>query len=345
VNTGKARILLLADTHLGFDFPFRPRVDRRRRGPDFFANFERALRPALAGEADLVVHGGDLFYRSKVPAALVEMALAPLVRVAESGVPVYIVPGNHERARLPMHLWTGHPNIHIFHEPVTFTLVTGGLDIALAGFPFSRQIGQAFSDLVDKTGYRRVPAAIHLLCLHQSVEGSKVGPSDFTFRPGPDVIRGTDIPGDFDAVLAGHIHRWQLLERDLNGRPLPAPVVYPGSIERTSFAERNEEKGYCLIDIRPGGDNTCPKLDVTFVPLPARPMVSAILDAAGLDVEGLQDKIGAHLSALDPDAVVRLKLVNGADEMITAISAAGLRDLAPSTMNVTLAYDQPESRL
>ena len=39
------RILFLADTHLGFDFPFRPRIQRRRRGPEFFANFKRAARP------------------------------------------------------------------------------------------------------------------------------------------------------------------------------------------------------------------------------------------------------------------------------------------------------------
>ena len=67
----RVRILLLADTHLGFDSPPHPRVTRRRRGPDFFANFERALQPARRGEVDLVVHGGDLFFRSKVPAALV----------------------------------------------------------------------------------------------------------------------------------------------------------------------------------------------------------------------------------------------------------------------------------
>ena len=30
------RVLLLADTHLGFDLPSKPRVERRRRGPDFF---------------------------------------------------------------------------------------------------------------------------------------------------------------------------------------------------------------------------------------------------------------------------------------------------------------------
>jgi hypothetical protein len=41
---GLIRILLIADTHLGFDLPFRPRINRRRKGPDFFANFERAPR-------------------------------------------------------------------------------------------------------------------------------------------------------------------------------------------------------------------------------------------------------------------------------------------------------------
>ena len=89
------RILFLADTHLGFDFPFRPRVERRRRGPDFFKNFRKALEPAYSGEVDAVIHGGDLFFRSKVPAKLVDMAFEPLKEVADLGVKVYLVPGNH----------------------------------------------------------------------------------------------------------------------------------------------------------------------------------------------------------------------------------------------------------
>jgi hypothetical protein len=32
---GLIRVLLMADTHLGFDLPLRPRIKRRRRGPDF----------------------------------------------------------------------------------------------------------------------------------------------------------------------------------------------------------------------------------------------------------------------------------------------------------------------
>ena len=66
------RVLLLADSHLGFDLPMRPRVQRRRRGHDFLANLDRALRPALAGEVDAVVHGGDVFDRSRVRPAVIE---------------------------------------------------------------------------------------------------------------------------------------------------------------------------------------------------------------------------------------------------------------------------------
>jgi len=55
------RVLFVSDTHIGLDWPTRPRVVRHRRGDDFFQNFERALEPALAGEVDdlLVAHTGN----------------------------------------------------------------------------------------------------------------------------------------------------------------------------------------------------------------------------------------------------------------------------------------------
>ena len=49
-NPAMVRVLLLADSHLGFDFTFKPRVQRRRRGEDFFKNFHTALKPALQAD-------------------------------------------------------------------------------------------------------------------------------------------------------------------------------------------------------------------------------------------------------------------------------------------------------
>jgi DNA repair exonuclease SbcCD nuclease subunit len=335
------RVLLLADTHLGFDLPFRPRVQRRRRGYDFFANTELALQPALRGEVDLVVHGGDLLYRSRVPPALVEMALAPLVRVAARGTPVFLVPGNHERSRIPLHLWARHQNLHIFEQPRTFLCSVPGGSVALSGFPFVRDVAARFLPLVQETGFGAVSADVHLLCMHQTVEGARVGPSDYTFRSGSDIVVGSEIPQGLDAVLVGHIHRAQVLERDLAGRPLAAPVIYPGSVERTAFAERSEVKGYAMVTIAPPAAEGSRPVKAEFVPLPARPMEVLICVPDSADPNLLFGRLEKQLSALPPDAVVRLELQGAhAAAARAALSAAPLRHLAPSSMNVELAPER-----
>ena len=108
------RILFVSDTHLDFDLPRKPRIARRRRRPDFFDNFNRALEPARRREVDLVIHGGDILYRSRVPAELVHRAFAPLKEIAALGIPVYVVPGNHERSRIPFGLLAQHENVFLF---------------------------------------------------------------------------------------------------------------------------------------------------------------------------------------------------------------------------------------
>jgi len=332
------RILLLADTHLGFDLPFKPRIERRRRGHDFFANFERALEPAFNGEVDLVVHGGDLLYRTRVPPALVEMALAPLVRLADTGIPVYLVPGNHERSRIPLQLWGIHPNLFIFDRPKTYECNVNGTSVALAGFPFARNIRDKFLDLVRETGYAALDADINLLCLHQAVEGAKVGPSGYTFRRGEDIVRGRDISGDFQAVLSGHIHRAQVLTHDLAGNKLSAPVIYPGSVERTSFAERNEAKGYQVLTLHTQNNPGAVEIDISFKPLPARPMVDVHIDPLDDDEAVLVREIREKLLTLDPDAIVRVHLKQPGDgRKPVQITTARLRQLAPETMNISLA--------
>lgn len=214
------RILLLADTHLGLD-------------EKHFDAYARALDHAR--DVDLVVHGGDVLYRSQVKPGLVFRAFEPLKRIADRGVPVVVVPGNHERSAIPYPLLVMHPRIHIFDRPRTFTLQLNDTSVAISGFPCERNgVRERFSALLDACEPAR--ADVQLLALHQSVEGARVGPVDFMFRNGPDVIPRRAIPRRFAAVLAGHIHRHQVLDAG-------APVFYPGATERTSYAEAKETKG------------------------------------------------------------------------------------------------------
>ena len=327
------RILLLADTHLGFDLPVRPRVERRRRGHDFLANYAAALAPALAGEIDIVVHAGDVFDRPTVDSTVAYQALEPLRRVAERGVPVFVIPGNHERARLPHARFASHPNVHVFDTARTFVVELRGIRIALAGFPYERSnVRSRFPDLLRHSEWQREPAAHRLLCMHQCVEGATVGPGDFRFTSGEDVVRLHDIPSEFGAVLAGHIHRHQALTTDLRGRRLDAPVLYPGAIERTSIAEIDEPKGFMVVHIGESGARW------EFRRLPARPMVRKELAVDGMSPRTLDSEIRAIIANAPPDAVLWIR-VSGplTDEHLPVVSARRLRAIAPDTMNVELS--------
>lgn len=333
------RILLLADTHLGFDLPLSARTGRRRRGPDFLTNYARALEPALAGGVDVVVHGGDVFDMPDVSPSLAYQGLAPLVRVANRGVPVFIVPGNHERSRLPHDRFAVHPRVHVFDRPRTFTVEVGGARIAVAGFPFERRdVRMAFPRLLEETGWRRTDASLRLLCVHHCVEGATVGPADFTFTSAPDVVRLRDVPPAFTAVLSGHIHRQQVLTRDLRGRPLATPVLYPGSVERTALAEKDEQKGYLLLraDVANG------HLEWESVPLPARPMLVREIAAERVGEAALERALRAAVADAPVDAVLTIRVAGDVSRIDPRLlSAARLRRHAPNTMNIEIRTDAP----
>ena len=324
------RVLLLADSHLGFDLPQRPRVQRRRRGHDFLANYARALAPALHGEVDVVVHAGDVFDHPRASPTLAYQAFEPLRRVADRGVPVFIVPGNHERSCLPHPRFAAHPNIHVFDRARTFTVSVNGVRLALAGFPYQRRdVRGKLVELLGRTEWHRHGADVRLLCVHHCVEGAQVGPHNFTFTSAADVIRINDIPPDFSAVLSGHIHRHQVLTTDLRKRPVPVPVLYPGSIERTAFAEIGEEKGYLLLQLagrRP---------DWQFCPLPARPMIAQQICLDGITPAQLDEAVRATVDAAPADAVVGIRCTGQWRAAYTQVlSATRLRAITPVSMNV-----------
>jgi exonuclease SbcD len=337
MKTDSVRILFLADTHLGFDMPVRPRVERRRRGLDFFRNYERVLQSASVHRADLVVHGGDLLFRRRVPARLVQEAMIPIKRLADTGVPVYLVPGNHERSAIPYEMLALHPHVHIFDRPRAFVAEVNGIRVALAGFPNCRyDVRARFRSLVKETGLPAVEADVQLLCVHQCFEGAVVGPSDYVFRRADDVVRIQDVPVGCAAVLSGHIHRHQVLTTDLEGYEAPAPVLFPGSIERTSFAEKDEPKGYLVLEVTPNGVPGGELRSWEFRRLPARPMLVREL-LVGADASNLETAVRRAIASVPEDAILQLRIRGTLSDRDRAVlTAVNMRALTPDTMNVEL---------
>jgi len=341
---GVAKLLFLADSHLGFDYPFRPRIERRRRGEDFFKNYERALEPARKGEVHAVIHGGDLLFRSKVRAQLVDMAMMPLKEIADQGVKIYLVPGNHERSRIPFGILSMHPNIHIFWRPCTFILRAENFRLSLAGFPYYRNnVRNRIAELIYETGWEKAKkdCDASILCVHHCFEGATVGPKNYMFRDNDDVIQTSDIPQDFAAVCTGHVHRFQVLTRDLQGHPLKSPILYPGSIERTSFAEKFEKKGYMRLWIQSSNSGERPVLRWTFEELPSRPMVNVHISAHNLSPRELRDRLEKTLANCDADGVIRIHIRGKVKkEALSVLKACSLRAIASPRMNVSVRFEE-----
>jgi DNA repair protein SbcD/Mre11 len=299
------KLLLFGDTHLGFDHPIRNESSRARRGEDFFSNFRRILDFAATNKIDLLIHGGDFFFRSKVPQKIVTEAYEILFEFAEKGIPIVIVPGNHERSVLPDSILTRHPNIYIFTEPGNFLFKIKDQQINLLGFPFIREnIKQEFPKLMQNFESQVIDDHYNILCLHQAIEGSKVGPSNYTFRHGPDVISFSDIPSWFDIVVSGHIHRKQLLWRSFPSKKLP--VIYPGSIERTSFAEMNEKKGFYVFTLNNNSISTLSN-NIKFIELPTRNMEILNIPFHISDQQTFENWLRKAIADLDVRSIIKFK--------------------------------------
>jgi len=286
---------------------------------------------------DLLVHGGDVFHKPTAPASLVYQAFDPLKEVADAGIPVFLVPGNHERSRIPFDWLARHPGVHVFREAKTETLEIEGTRIAITGLPcIRRDVRTRFPTALAETRWRDEQATVRLLVTHQAFEGAVVGVQNFMFRRGDDVVRLSDLPADFAAVLSGHIHRSQVLDADLHGRSTDVPVFYPGSIERTAFAERLEPKGFMTLEVAPGPKGGTVS-DWTFHDLGARPMEIRPLEVRGRSAAAVERALREVLSAVPQDAVLRLEADGPpAPEARAVVSAERLRSAAPQTMNVEL---------
>ncbi len=325
------KIIFFADTHLGVDYPINPKVEGRRRGEDFFANYQRVLNFAVEANADLVMHGGDLFFRSKLPAPIVDRAYDILYDFAENDIPFIIVPGNHERSVLPTSILMNHRNIHIFEEPKTMFFEKQKAVIGITGFPNIRNgIKLHYHQTIEQATEGIPDADIKLMLMHQAIQESRI--EGYTFRYGIDVLPLDFLPEDHQAILSGHIHRAQIFYYQKKGKLIP--VIYPGSTERTSIVEMAEEKGFYELIFEETDDNW-ELSETNFHILPTRPMVRIEITKLTEDEKVLRNLLEAELSKIDQNSVVRLRCeIPDTRKLLTARL---LRELTPETMTLSLA--------
>ncbi|MFX0183646.1 MAG: exonuclease SbcCD subunit D [Candidatus Hodarchaeota archaeon] len=291
MNITSIKFLHIADTHFGVHYALKPRnMLRRAYGDLFFQKAEETLTEAITThKVDFILHVGDFFNRSKPPKEVVDRAVKPFINAAVNlGVPIYILPGNHERSKLPLGLLSYYDNIHIFTNPSSFIFERNEIFIKITGFPyirhesrlkFNKTVNQAWKNTINENKQPHYS----ILATHQLIEGSCV--EHYTFKksghnviPFDQIVSNEKLP-KFNYIACGHVHRFQFLYHDSSSNIISTnehisvlqdlekkswkfdneyhkeyqqkePVVcYSGSLERVSMAERNEPKGYIIADL------------------------------------------------------------------------------------------------
>jgi len=175
----------------------------------------------------------------------------------------------------------------------------------------------------DGTEQSLSPDVPTVLTGHVTVQGAALAGSEHTttIASEPTFTVGQLAVHPIDYVALGHVHRPQ--DRNEDHQP---PVVYSGSIERVTFNEADEPKGFQLVDIDPSRD---PVTHTTFVETPARPFV-----AVQVDVRDADEPTERILEAIEDrdvtDAIVRIRY-RVAEEQVAQVDQVRIREaLAPA---------------
>lgn len=170
----------------------------------------------------------------------------------------------------------------------------------------------------DGTEQALSPDVPTVLAGHVTVQGAALAGSEHTttIASEPTFTVGQLAQRPIDYVALGHVHKPQ----DCNEDHHP-PVVYSGSIERVTFNEADERKGFRLVDIDPSRD---PITRTTFVETPARPFVAVQVDVRDVDepTERILDAIGERDVT---DAIVRVRY-RVEEEQVAQVDQARIRE-------------------
>lgn len=319
-------ILLFSDTHVGFDHPPSGRPTKNnRRGPDFFKNFKKIISKAIELKVHYLIHCGDVFEKQNVPAFLVDQTYAEFLKAAQAGIKLIIVPGNHERSVLPPSLFLNHENIHIFDASRTFSFP----GVSVSGFPYYKgDIRSLFPSYRQKLESNLQTDQFNILCVHHAIDGVKAGHQFFEFRNRKDTLDIDHLPGAFDLILSGHIHKYQQMQAT-NHSGSQIPIIYSGSTERTMFDEIDEIKGYHTFEIQ--GKN----FEHQFHSIYTRPMHRINLKSESINSEQIAGLLSERMADFEKDAIVQLLAEE--EEMLYELSRLKTNGFFADTMNVTIS--------
>jgi exonuclease SbcD len=257
------KFIHFSDAHIGADSVGPIDVATRISGRvlDYLDMLDAIVDFAKQEDVDAAFFTGDLFHTNDPSPTYLNEASKRIVRLA--GIcPVIMLVGNHDMSRLDkpssveVYNTLNVPNIHIGnnYELLDIETKSGLITVGTLPYPTRQILGDDIRNRpVEKTKElikKRIAAIVKDMVAHVSEGIPNVLLGHFTVvnamigeEHNMSMFNDTDIALEdlvdpcWSYIGLGHIHKFQCLFED-------PPVVYAGSIERVSFNEEMEAKGF-----------------------------------------------------------------------------------------------------
>lgn len=233
------RFLHAADLHI--DSPLRGLDSRegapvdRLRGATRQA-FVALIDLAIRRHVNLVILSGDLYDGDWTDFRTGLFVHAQLARLADHGISVFVVRGNHDAESVISRQLPSQPHVHVFSARSAQTRVLQDLRVAVHGRSFPDRA--VTEDLIP--GYPApVAGCFNIGVLHTSLTGS---PDHGTYAPTRlDLLVSTG----YDYLALGHIHARQVVRESL------PRIVFPGNLQGR-HARETGPKGCEIVTVEDG---------------------------------------------------------------------------------------------
>ncbi len=251
------KFMHLSDLHIG------KRLNDLSLIEDQAYALDRVVELAERERVDAVLIAGDVYQKASPQAEAMTLFDSFLTRLAESGMRVFIISGNHDSDRRISYFSkflkkTGVYVSEAFEgclQTVTETDEYGPVNIHLLPFLRPTSVKRFFPDSEIVSYEDAVRAVIshssvdqnerNILICHQLVTGAETCDSEEEAVGGLDNISPSAFEG-FDYVALGHIHKPQRAGRE--------NMRYAGSLLKYSLSEKDHKKSVCIVDMKEKGD-------------------------------------------------------------------------------------------
>jgi DNA repair exonuclease SbcCD nuclease subunit len=317
----------ISDTHVGYRAynALDDNLGINQREADVYLALEQAVDKILEIRPDVLIHTGDLFDTPRPSNRALSSAFEQLLRISKQDIPVVMITGNHSTPRMRdtgsvFQLFKLLPNFYPIFEGTYEKVHLDKLTIHAIPHCLKKEDFSSQLDLLEIDNSSKY----NVLMLHAAVTGIK----EFSMGEfNEQEIQTGYLNPQFEYIALGHYHQLTQVEEN---------CFYSGSIERFSFNELNQKKGFIEFDL------STKKME--FHELDIRPMEDlGIIRASNLSSEIVAQKLEEVISSSQIERkIARLTIEDISVPAYNALDFQRIRKLTAPALHFDLRFSKKE---